>query len=162
MHDVHWLAENCLTSQTLRLLFMHSAWTVAVTVKFVPKWVEKKKEQKNTNADANAEPKRDPNVKMLIGKLLTIHFQTWDPEEKWREISWERTYFWSVVWYHSCILNSYSKFKERETQLLSFSLSLFFEISFFFFSLPPSPSSLYPFFFFIFLFWSLLLSIYVF
>ena len=40
------------------------------------------------------------NVKMLLGKLLTIHFQTWDPEEKWREISWERTYFWSVVCYH--------------------------------------------------------------
>ena len=105
------------------------------------------------------------NVKMLIGKLLTIHFQTWDLVEKWREISWVRASFWSVVCYHTCILNSYSKFKERETQFLSFSLfsiTLFFEISFFFFSLPPSPSSLYPFFFFFFLFWSLLLSIYVF
>ena len=82
--------------------------------------------------------------------------QTWDPEKKWREISWIRTYFWSIVCYHSYILNSYSKFKERETQFLSFSLfslTLFFEISFCFFSLPPSPSSLCPLFFFIFLFW---------
>ena len=62
------------------------------------------------------------NVKMLIGKLLTIHFQTWDPEKKWREISWVCTYFWSVVCYHSCILNSYSKFKERRH---NFFLSLF-------------------------------------
>ena len=70
------------------------------------------------------------NVKMLTGKLLTNHFQTWDPEEKWKEISWIRTYFWSVMCYQSCILNSSSKFKERDTQFLSFSLSLFFEIPF--------------------------------
>ena len=43
--------------------------------------------------------------------------------------------FWSVVCYHSCILNSYSKFKGRETSLISlsfflFTLSLFFEIPF--------------------------------
>ena len=60
VHGMHWLAENCLTSQTLRLLFMHSAWTVAITVKSVPKRVKKekeKKEQKNANADANAGPK---------------------------------------------------------------------------------------------------------
>ena len=138
VHDVHWLAENCLTSQTLRLLFMHSAWTVAVTVKFVPKWVEKKKEQKNTNADANAEPKRDPNVKMLIGKLLTIHFQTWDPEKKWREISWVCTYFWSVVCYHSCILNSYSKFKERRHNFFLSFLSLPFLWNFLFLLFSPS------------------------
>ena len=83
---------------------------------------KKKKEKKNANANANAEPKCGPNVKMLIGKLLTIHFQTWDPEKKWREISWVRTYFWSVVCYHSCILNLYSKFKERRH---NFFLSLF-------------------------------------
>ena len=41
VHDMHWLAENGLTSQTLWLLFMHNAWTVTVTVKFVPKRVEK-------------------------------------------------------------------------------------------------------------------------
>ena len=83
---------------------------------------KKKKEQKNANVDVNVKPKRGPNVKMLIGKLLTIHFQTWNLEKKWREISWVRTYFWSVVCYHSCILNSYSKFNERRH---NFFLSLF-------------------------------------
>ena len=72
------------------------------------------------------------NVKMLIGKLLTIHFQTWDPVPvgKWREISWVCAYFWNVVCYHSCILNFYSKFKERKTQFLSSFLSLPFLITF--------------------------------
>ena len=65
-----------------------------------------------------------------VGDALIIHFQTWDLVEKRREISWVCAYFWGVVCYHSCILNSYSKFKERETQFLSFSLSLFFEIPF--------------------------------
>ena len=83
---------------------------------------KKKKEKKNANVDVNVKPKRGPNVKMLIGKLLTIHFQTWNLEKKWREISWVRTYFWSVVCYHSCILNSYSKFNERRH---NFFLSLF-------------------------------------
>ena len=76
----------------------------------------------------------ETNVKMLIGKLLTIHFQTWDLVGKWREISWVRAYFWSVVCYHSCILNSYSKFKERETQFLSFSLHFLQNFHFLLFS----------------------------
>ena len=59
MHGVHWLAENRLTSQTLRLLFMHSAWTVAVIVKLVPKQVKKKKEnKKQKKANASTGPKR--------------------------------------------------------------------------------------------------------
>ena len=66
---------NCLTSQTLRQLFMYSAWTVSVTVKFVPKCVKKKKEQKNTNADANAGPKRSLTCFLCI--YFAICFQLW-------------------------------------------------------------------------------------
>ena len=64
VHDMHWLAENCLTSQTLRLLFMHSAWTVAITVKFISKRMEKKKKKKKTQTqtpDPNAHNKFNPN-----------------------------------------------------------------------------------------------------
>ena len=81
--------------------------------------------------------------------------QTWDPEKKWREISYVRAYFWSIVCYHSCILNSYSKFKERETQFLSFSLfSLSFLRNFFLLLFSPSITiiSLSPFSFSFFFF----------
>ena len=65
-------------------------------------------------------------------------------------MSWVRAYFWSIVCYHSCILNSYSKFKERETQFLSFSLfSLSFLRNFFLLLFSPSITiiSLSPFLF---------------
>ena len=58
VHDMHWLAENSLTSQTLWLLFMHNAWIVTVTVKFVPKRVEKKKNKKTQTQTHQLDPNR--------------------------------------------------------------------------------------------------------
>ena len=54
IHRTHWCAKKGRKSQTLRLLFMNNAWTVAVTMTFVsqrlkrvPKKKKKKKKKKN-------------------------------------------------------------------------------------------------------------------
>ena len=48
MHDVHWLAEKSEKSQTLQVLFMHSAWTIAASLTNVCK----KKKKKTPDAHA--------------------------------------------------------------------------------------------------------------
>ena len=51
VHGMHWLVENCLTSQTLRLLFKHSSHNSKIYFK-----THEKKKKKNANADTG--PKR--------------------------------------------------------------------------------------------------------
>ena len=79
-------------------------------------------------------------LNLIIGKSLTImiHFQTWDQEGKWTQISWVCTYFELIF-----------KLQKKEDSIsFIFSLSLIFSITkspFSFFSLPTS--SLCHFFF---------------
>ena len=61
---------NCLTSQTLRQLFMYSAWTVSVTVKFVPKCVKKKKNRKTQMQTQMP----DPNVALHVSYASILQY----------------------------------------------------------------------------------------
>ena len=77
-HDVHWLTEKCKKSQTLWLLFMHSAWTIATSL--TNAW--KKKKQKNANTNANVVPKRSPILfysALLFSLLLNSNRSSWFP-----------------------------------------------------------------------------------
>ena len=71
MHTVHWLAENkSKKSQTLRLLFMHSAWTV--TTSLTNTWKKKKKKKKNRKTQTHTQT-WFPNVALIFASLFYLN-----------------------------------------------------------------------------------------
>ena len=79
MHGVHWLAENCLTSQTLRFLFIYSAWTVTITVKFVPKRVKKKKKKNRKTQMQMQTPGPNAHLGLVWFKKMVTHHSVFTP-----------------------------------------------------------------------------------